>query len=141
MFCGVVRHGVMLCLPVCCRYDAVDEEERCATDLLHVLRQCILQSTANVLCVMPLPLPSSTVAPIEYTKVVLPQKMLKLLISDYEVACLLSSKGHLMQHVLMVSGASLTPSSTAYTSIADVLLTYIQKRMRYPLQAAGPDKR
>ena len=57
MFCGVVRHGVMLCLPVCCRYDAVDEEERCATDLLHVLRQCILQSTANVLCVMPLPLP------------------------------------------------------------------------------------
>ena len=31
-------------------------------------------------------LPSPSAAPVEYTKVVLPQKMLKLLISDYEVA-------------------------------------------------------
>ena len=66
--------------------------------LFHVLRQTVNYKLLLMCCVytplseVPLPtlsIPSPslpTAAPVEYTKVVLPQKMLKLLISDYEVA-------------------------------------------------------
>ena len=75
-----------------CRYhDTVNEEERCVCALCSVPCAGAVLTAIYSRCIIcwllspPLPLPPPT-APVEYTKVVLPQKMLKLLISDYEVA-------------------------------------------------------
>ena len=105
MSCGVVRCGGVQCsvvrcvmpsLSLCiyCRYhDTVNEEERCVCP--SICSMCLGSVDCNsfhmyyMLALLPSPLlspPPPTVAPVEYTKVVLPQKMLKLLISDYEVA-------------------------------------------------------
>ena len=81
-----------LSLCIYCRYhDTVNEEERCVCP--SICSMCWGSVDCNLFLVYymlapltsPFPSPPPT-APVEYTKVVLPQKMLKLLISDYEVA-------------------------------------------------------
>ena len=83
-----------LSLCIYCRYhDTVNEEERCVCALCSVPCAGAVLTAIYSWCIIcrllssPLssPPPPPT-APVEYTKVVLPQKMLKLLISDYEVA-------------------------------------------------------